>query len=82
MEALREENSRLRQKIKADKAVGEPYPPHSRVEVPPHLRVDVPRHSRLDVHPTEDESEYKPTGPTMGGNIALSPLEGTVATPS
>jgi len=27
MEALREENSRLRQKIEADKVAGEPYPP-------------------------------------------------------
>jgi len=68
MEALREENSRLKKKIEADKAAGEPYHPHSRMEVPPHSRVDAPPHSRLDVHPTEDESEYKPTAPTMGGN--------------
>jgi len=35
MEALREENSRLRQKIEADNVVGEPYPTHSRIDVPP-----------------------------------------------
>jgi len=52
MEALREENSRLRQKIKADKVAGEPCPPHSRVDIPP----------------TKDENEYKPTEPTTGGN--------------
>ena len=68
MEALREENSRLKQKIEADKVAGEPYHPHSRMEVRPHARVDAPPHSRLDVHPTEDESEYKPTAPKMGGN--------------
>ena len=78
MEVLREKNSRLRQKIEVDKATGEPYPPHSivdvppysRVDVPPHSRVDVPPHSRLDVHLTKDKSEYKPTGPTMGGNYS------------
>jgi len=52
MEALREENSRLRRKIEADRTAGEPCPTH--------LRVDIPS--------TEDESEYKPTGPTTGGN--------------
>ena len=54
MEALREENSRLKQKIEADKVAGEPCPTHSRIDVPP----------------TEDESEYKPTGPTTGGNYS------------
>jgi len=67
MEALREENSRLRQKIEADKAAGELYHPHSRMEVPPHSRNDPPPHSKLDVYPTEDESEYRPTAPTLGG---------------
>jgi len=54
MEALREENSRLRRRIEADKATAEPHPTHSLVEVPP----------------TEDESEYKPIGNTMGGNYS------------
>jgi len=49
MEELREENSRLKRKIEVDKAAGKPYSTHSRVEVPP----------------TEDESEYKPTGHTI-----------------
>jgi len=70
MEALREENSRLRQKIEADKAAGEPYHRHSRMEAPPQSRNDPPPHSRLDVHPTEDESEYRPTAPTLGGNYS------------
>jgi len=52
MEALREENSRLRRKIEADRVAREPCPTHSRVDIPP----------------TEDESEYKPIGPTTGGN--------------
>jgi len=34
MEALREENSRLRQKIEADQAAGEPYQPRSRADIP------------------------------------------------
>jgi len=70
MEALREENSRLRQKIEADQAAGEPYQPRSRADVPPNSRVTAPPHSRVDIHPTEDESEYRPTGPTTGGNYS------------
>ena len=54
MEALREENSRLRRKIEADRTAKEPRPTHSRVDIPP----------------TKDESEYKLTGPTTGGNYS------------
>jgi len=59
MEALREENSRLRRRIEADKATAEPHPTHSRVEVPP----------------TEDESEYRPTGNTRR-KLQLPGLQG------
>jgi len=55
MQALREENSRLRRRIETDKAAGEPNPPP---------------YSKLDVHPTENESEYRPTAPTLGGNYS------------
>ena len=54
MQALREENSRLRMRIEVEKMTAEPHPTHSWVEVPP----------------TEDESEYRPTGNTMGGNYS------------
>ena len=70
MEALREENSRLRQKIEADQAAREPYQPRSRVDIPPHSKVDAPPLSRVDINPTEDESEYRSTGPTIGGNYS------------
>ncbi|XP_027912513.1 uncharacterized protein LOC114171939 [Vigna unguiculata] len=70
MEALREENSRLRQKIEADQGVEEPCQPRSRADIPPNSRVAAPPQSRVDVHPTEDESEYRPTGPTTGGNYS------------
>jgi len=52
IKTFREENSRLRRKIEADRVAGEPCPTHSRVDIPP----------------TEDESEYKSIGPTTGGN--------------
>ena len=70
MEALREENSRLRRRIETDKVAGEPNLPHSRMEAPPQSRNDPPPYSKLDVHPTEDESEYRPTAPTLGGNYS------------
>jgi len=54
MEALREENSHLRRKIETDRMAKEPCPTH--------LRVDIP--------PTKNESEYKLTGPTTGGNYS------------
>jgi len=52
MESLREENSRLKRKIEANKAMGGPGPVPSKVEPPT----------------TEEESEYKPTGHTTSGN--------------
>jgi len=70
MEALREENSRLRQKIEEDQAAEEPGQPRSRAEFPPNSRVAPPPQSRVDIPPTEDESEYRPTGPTTGGNYS------------
>ena len=70
MEALREENSRLRRRIETNKAAGEPNLPYSRMDPPPQSRNDPPPYSKLDVHPTEDESEYRPTAPTLGGNYS------------
>jgi len=70
MEALREENSRLRQKIEADQVTEEPGQPRSRGEFPPNSRVAPHPQSRVDIPPTEDESEYRPTGPTTGGNYS------------
>ena len=53
MEALREENSRLKRRIEAGKAVEELEVAPCRAEPPPAMEV---------------ESEYKPTGHTTGGN--------------
>jgi len=55
MEALREENSRLKRKIEADKAVGGPGIVPSRADPPP---------------ATKEENEYKPPGHTTGGNYS------------
>ena len=52
LEAPREENSQLRRRIETDKAMGGPRP--------------VP--SRADPSSTKEESEYRPTGHTTGGN--------------
>ena len=82
MEALREENSRLRQEIEADQAAEEPYQPRSRADIPPHSRVDAPPYSRADIHPIEDKSEYKPTGPTTSGNYSSFASRRNRPTPS
>ena len=55
MEALREENTRLKRKNEADKAMGGLGPALSRVELPP---------------ATEEESEYRVTGYTTAGNYS------------
>jgi len=54
MEALREENSRLKRKIKTDKGEGGPCPMPSRADALP---------------VTEEESEYRTMGHTTGGNF-------------
>ena len=53
MEALREENSRLKRRIEAGKALEGPETVPCRADPPP---------------ATEEESEYKPMGHTTGGN--------------
>ena len=53
MEALREENSQLKRRIEAGKAMEEPEITPCRADPPP---------------ATEEKSEYKPTGHTIGGN--------------
>ena len=53
MEALRQENARLKRRIEAGKAMEEPEIAPCRADLPP---------------VTEEESEYKPTGHTTGGN--------------
>jgi len=75
MEALREENCRLKRKIEADKAMRGPRPNPSRVELPT---------------ATKEESKYKPTSHTTGGNYSsfasrrtrrLSFVDGIIETP-
>jgi len=82
IEALREENSRLRQKIEADQAAEEPYQPRSRADVPPNSRsLPLPTQELTSIQ-LKTKASTGPPGQRHEVTTAPSRRRGIAATPS
>ena len=82
MEALREENSRLRQKIEEDQAAEEPGQPRSRAEFPPNSRVAPLPNQELTSPQLKMKASKDPPDQRQAVTIAHSPQREIAATPS